>query len=298
MVLLVSVPLVAAVMGFRSQHRARADRKGAWRIAIALFLFVVAWGCLAGDRPWPRDQNDVWHILAVAFFIGGTAGGLYFGLEPHIRRLWPSAMVGWTRLLGGRLLDPLVGRNILAGIIGGVTISIFQQLAGGAGLLAGEPTMRIFWGSLDFAWRDHLALASLLVSFTIPILMGFTYLLLLVFLRHVTNRMWLAAAIFVAIYPFLELWNGAAQPWRLLVALPTAGVILLLCMRAGMLAVQACLVCNMALVSVPMVSDLGAWYARGTIVILVFVGLLTAGAAAAAAYGRASFARASSPGGD
>ena len=68
-------------------------------------------------------------------------------------------------------------------------------------------------------------------------------------------------------------------------------MILLLCMRAGMLAVQACLVCNLVLVSVPLVSDLTAWYAKGTIVALLFVGTLAAGAAWAAAYGRTSFAR-------
>ncbi len=33
----------------------------------------------------------------------------YLAVEPYVRRLWPRMLVGWARLVSGRLRDPLVG---------------------------------------------------------------------------------------------------------------------------------------------------------------------------------------------
>jgi hypothetical protein len=40
-------------------------------------------------------------------------------VEPYGRQSWPKLMVSWQRLLNGRLRDPLVGRDIMLGIIAG-----------------------------------------------------------------------------------------------------------------------------------------------------------------------------------
>ena len=45
---------------------------------------------------------------------------LYLALEPYVRRYWPQAIISWTRVLGGRWRDPLVGRDVLYGVILGV----------------------------------------------------------------------------------------------------------------------------------------------------------------------------------
>lgn len=55
-------------------------------------------------------------------------------LEPLARRSWPQALVSWTRLLRGRLVDPLVGRDILVGVLCGMAVSLFGQV----GRLAGD----------------------------------------------------------------------------------------------------------------------------------------------------------------
>jgi hypothetical protein len=36
---------------------------------------------------------------------------LYVALEPGVRRMWPDIFIGGTRLLAGRIRDPLVGRD-------------------------------------------------------------------------------------------------------------------------------------------------------------------------------------------
>src|SRR5439155_7953874 len=42
---------------------------------------------------------------------------LYIALEPHLRRIWPETMIGWSRLLAGSFRDPRVGRDVLAGVL-------------------------------------------------------------------------------------------------------------------------------------------------------------------------------------
>jgi hypothetical protein len=43
----------------------------------------------------------------------------YMAVEPYGRQSWPKLMVSWQRLLNGRLRDPLVGRDVLLGIVAG-----------------------------------------------------------------------------------------------------------------------------------------------------------------------------------
>ncbi len=58
-------------------------------------------------------------ILAVstALFISGVTWMLYMAVEPWVRRHWPKTMISWSRLLSGQARDPLVGRDILFGVI-------------------------------------------------------------------------------------------------------------------------------------------------------------------------------------
>jgi hypothetical protein len=39
--------------------------------------------------------------------------------ETLVRRIWPQSLVSWSRMLGGRLRDPLLGRDVLVGIFAG-----------------------------------------------------------------------------------------------------------------------------------------------------------------------------------
>src|SRR5262249_4045098 len=47
-------------------------------------------------------------------------GLCYLALEPAVRRRWPWGQTAWNRLLAGRFRSPLVGRDVLAGLVFGV----------------------------------------------------------------------------------------------------------------------------------------------------------------------------------
>ncbi len=51
----------------------------------------------------------------------GVLGMLYLALEPYVRRLWPDALISWTRLLGGRLRDPLA--FLVLGLLGNLPLT-------------------------------------------------------------------------------------------------------------------------------------------------------------------------------
>src|SRR5262249_8735348 len=47
---------------------------------------------------------------------------LYMAVEPYVRRRMPELLIGWARLLEGRLTDPRVGRSIpVRALVGGVS---------------------------------------------------------------------------------------------------------------------------------------------------------------------------------
>jgi serine/threonine-protein kinase len=56
----------------------------------------------------------------LAFSLAAACWVSYLALEPVVRRRWPDTLVSWTRLLRGRVLDPLVGRDVLVGVMGGI----------------------------------------------------------------------------------------------------------------------------------------------------------------------------------
>jgi uncharacterized membrane protein YjjB (DUF3815 family) len=69
----------------------------------------------------------MWQAIAAATFYTIFTWFFYLALEPYARRLWPTMLVAWTRLLSGRMRDPLVGKSILVGTVCG---SLMALLAG------------------------------------------------------------------------------------------------------------------------------------------------------------------------
>jgi hypothetical protein len=76
---------------------------------------------------WVLEAHHVSdYRLETDFLLGGLGatalwGALawvgYLALEPHFRKLWPGLLVSWSRLLEGRVRDPLVGRHLLIGCL-------------------------------------------------------------------------------------------------------------------------------------------------------------------------------------
>ena len=109
-------------------RQGRGDREGAFRLAAVMFaLEILLWLC-RGHIVAGMDVVGAFFIaVSTALFVSGTTWMLYLALEPWVRRRWPQTIISWSRLLSGQFRDPLVGRDILFGVMLGVVwIFIFQ----------------------------------------------------------------------------------------------------------------------------------------------------------------------------
>jgi serine/threonine-protein kinase len=102
----------ALLLAVRNLRLGRGDRRGAMRLS----MFLLAAGAVSNALE-TGDLTVLNRGPSLIFFIPAFAWVLYIALEPHIRRVWPETIIGWTRLLGGGVRDPLVGRDVLVGVL-------------------------------------------------------------------------------------------------------------------------------------------------------------------------------------
>ena len=133
---LILVLLVSAVVLARQNLKSgRADRRGAYRLAAVLFFTYAAfWVLLPHLSNLDQEMNRLFTYLGLGMFVGGVMYLVYLAIEPFVRRSWPTMLVGWSRALSGRLPDPVIGRDLLIGVVSGLLLSAVDLL----GVLAPE----------------------------------------------------------------------------------------------------------------------------------------------------------------
>ncbi len=103
---------VAVLLALRNLRLGRGDRRGAMRLS----MFLLAAGAVSNALA-TGDLQVLNRGPALMLFVPAFVWLLYIALEPHIRRVWPETMIGWSRLLAGSVRDPLVGRDVLVGVL-------------------------------------------------------------------------------------------------------------------------------------------------------------------------------------
>ena len=130
LVFILSAWAAALFMARRNLRLGRGDRRGAIRIATFVFSgIVLAWIFSAHHVP---SQDEGWmflNSLSSAVFLGAFVWLAYIAIEPIVRRRWPELLFSWSRLLSGRFRDPLVGRDLLAGILIGALMMLLYEAA-------------------------------------------------------------------------------------------------------------------------------------------------------------------------
>jgi predicted Ser/Thr protein kinase len=119
-VLMAGYLLVAGFFARRNVRRGRGDAKGALRLASFAILANCVYGFFVYHYVPQAEYISVQFILLGAPLLFALLAWLgYMAVEPYARQSWPKLMVSWQRLLNGRLRDPLVGRDVLLGIVAG-----------------------------------------------------------------------------------------------------------------------------------------------------------------------------------
>ena len=149
----------AAWTSYLNLRRGRADRRGGFRLAAFMALVTMAIYLFAPHVAGGADEQERFFArTGIALFIGAAMYMIYLGLEPFVRRLWPSMLVGWTRELGGRIRDPLVGRDCLIGVACGAALALLHLAFYAAGPYAGRGTQTPLLADVGtlLGWRGIL----------------------------------------------------------------------------------------------------------------------------------------------
>ncbi|MFN7917379.1 MAG: serine/threonine-protein kinase [Vicinamibacterales bacterium] len=133
---------VIVELGRRNLRAGRGDRRGALRVAAVAGGSSVIVGLLtthlASGTPFaPVDL--VFSAWGQAGSIGLVMWLAYVAIEPFGRRHVPSLMVGWARLLEGRVHDSGVHRELLLGLTCGTWMALLLHLTSGLPTVAQVP---------------------------------------------------------------------------------------------------------------------------------------------------------------
>jgi serine/threonine-protein kinase len=280
--LLVVVVVAAALLARRNLRLGRGDRRGARRLAAGAFATLVAiWALKANHVPQPLGEFEMlFKGVSLSLSLAVVVWLLYMALEPYLRRTWPDRMISWSRALGGRLRDPLVGRDVLIGAAGWGVYMAALEIAGLIPRWLGFPgPMPDPSVDLNALVGPSRALASLLGCLFVGVTNGLTVVFLLLLLRTALRRTWLAAlalGLVVATQTAFLVGGGVREMgYMFCLALGVYLVYLGVFLHFGLLAfLSLCFYDRLA--ALPITSDVTAWNTGLSVVVLGLGAVLAA----------------------
>ncbi len=257
----------ASLLTWNNLRLGRCDRRGAARVAVITFLLAMsAWGLTAEHVASYWELHIAVSGLSVAAFVAALFWSLYIAIEPHVRRNWPDALISWTRLLAGRMRDPLVASHILAGVAVAGLFGVLNWTLGHAAehlsdsWVLATPALR----ALDSVpWF----VSEILFRVFVGTFMVIAFHFLVVVSRLVVRRVIIADTAVSILFGALTIASGVGLPENALVVTATAlGYYSLVWVlrRFGLLAAWALLVTTQLVQAAPLI--LPSWYAGRALV--------------------------------
>ena len=290
--IIISLLVACAIFARRNVRMGRGDRKGSFRVsAFAFSVGILAW-ILAGHHVSDIVGEFVMLIRALSAALTSAVFVWlsYMALEPYVRRRWPDVLISWTRLLSGKVWDPLVGRDVLAGAmmgtVGALSSYVLDALPYWFNVSGLTPVGFIPYslGGPNRFLAAGLGVLAVVLSLTL------ITLLLLFLARVFLRKQWLALGLTGLILAILNLGATGENFW---VALPFAilfvALSLIVLIRFGLLALFVFNAYYLLMSVLPVTLEFSRWYIGRSLFFLLFlIGLAVYGFRAALA-GRAAF---------
>jgi serine/threonine-protein kinase len=263
--------LAAAQMARRNARLKRSDTRGAMRLGGFVFAaFTLDYLLAMYHLPNGDELGLIADALSEALYHAAVVWLLYLAVEPFVRRRWPQTIVSWSRILGGKLRDPLVGGDILIGVAFGVFWTLLFELAfvydqsrGGAP----HP------GGLDALMGMRFIAAGFLGQLAGSVMFAFGTFFLMFLLRLILRKEWLAASVFVAIF-VADKGLADGEFWEVPVFFVIYAVLALLLLRYGIVPLIVSVLTANCLLNAPATLDFSSWYIASALVsLLVFLGI-------------------------
>jgi hypothetical protein len=142
-----------------------------------------------------NEINGFWLVVGASLVNSGLQWVFYIAFEPWVRKKWPRTMISWTRFAAKGPGDPLVGRDLLYGIVLGTVLTLLNVLAPVLGGNNGRP----LFPPLEPLIGLRPELAGMLGAVPVAIFNNLLFFFMLFILRLLLRREWIAAVVFVAV---------------------------------------------------------------------------------------------------
>jgi serine/threonine-protein kinase len=267
--LLCSLLTGSALLARRNYRQGRGDRAGALRLALVIFAMEMGLFVCRAHFATIGDTLGLF-VLAVStgLFISGALWMMYMAVEPWVRRHWPQTIISWSRLLAGHGRDPLVGRDILFGVLLGVVwILVFQ--------IRYIPMMRLGAAPYLFSTAGLIggreALGAWLQQWPQSIQGTLVFFLVLFGLKVLLRKEWIAAIVFVAIFAVPKGLTSTFMAVELPAQILVYAIAVLLVLRFGFIPLACAIFTIDLIVNVPFSTDFSAWYMPTSLLALLSV---------------------------
>ncbi len=267
----------AGFMARRNIALGRGDRRGAFRVALLLAgVGLVSWALGAHNvADWNAQAGLVARGAGAVVLEAVSVWLFYLAVEPYARRLRPWTLVAWTRFLGGGFADPVVGRDVLAGVAWAVVVFYLNTLRYALPPLFGAAPPEPSYSYLDALVGPGPLLSVALNAANECILFALGTLLLFVLVRALLRSDVLAILALAAVLIAPTGFGMGDSPW-LAVPISLAMMVtwILLLLRFGLLAAWVGEFVYDVLYVFPITTDLASWKAGPTLAALPLLALL------------------------
>jgi serine/threonine-protein kinase len=257
------------LLAFRNYVRGRGDRRGAFRLGAFVFAsHMLLWASRTHLVVGIEGFGLLLVAMGNALFGAALMWALYLSIEPYVRRHWPQAIISWSRLLAGRVRDPLLGRDLVIGVILGVVwLVIIQVSLLAIARLGGAPLL----GATEYLRGGRHILGAWLAQVVICVQATLVFFFVLFLFRVLLRRPWLAAAAFAALFATARALGGEYPAVEIPTSIAIYGIVAFAGVRFGLVALAAGLFTVDLIVSAPVPASLSSWYTPATALVYLSV---------------------------
>lgn len=258
----------------KNLKQGRGDLQGAIRTAAVIFIVLFLGQALTTHYTGDADWIFVWFLLFSGLALTNAVqfALLYVALEPYVRRTWPEILISWSRLVAGGWRDPLVGRDVLIGVLFGVGMLIanFTRIALPDWFPVG--VVAVGWQGGQ-SWREAPVFFGNVASSILALMYAIGSLAVVFVVAKITRSKTAALAV-AALFSVGPSLFGENIWIEVLVALAIAILWLTCMMRVGLLSICVALFVVYVMSDGLATFDLTRWYAwRGAAELLIVLAI-------------------------
>jgi serine/threonine-protein kinase len=254
----------AGVLASRHIRTNRADRRGAWRVTAYLSIAgMLSWVLRASHSSSLEGEISLFFRSAgVLALLGAIFWTLYVAVESYVRRLWPDALLGWSRLLTGHIRDPRVGRDLLIGMVFGVALILIDMAKATLLPLLGLSASYPRYGFGDEMFGDSAAPFWGALIESVAAIGGALFAAFgIVIARLVLRVRWLAIGVTMLFLSLIATYDMSPMPYAAVFPLASGALLTVLAMRFGLLSLVVAWFTWGLLAAVPMTLEFSHWRA-------------------------------------